>query len=112
MRTAPTHIGALRCFNHANREAAAKCLSCGRFYCRECVTEHGPRVLCASCLAAAHETGESRKRYFSFVLRAVQLIVAILIVWCAMNFLGRGLLWLPSEYHEQMIWRGEWLPEE
>jgi hypothetical protein len=39
-----------RCFNHGMREAAARCPECGRFYCRECITEHDDRVLCSACL--------------------------------------------------------------
>ncbi|MDR2849674.1 MAG: rhomboid family protein [Verrucomicrobiota bacterium] len=41
-----------RCARHADREAAARCPACGRSFCRECVTEHEGRWLCASCIAA------------------------------------------------------------
>ena len=43
-------ISAARCFNHADRMAAARCLTCQRSYCRECVTEHDGRLTCAACL--------------------------------------------------------------
>ena len=39
-----------RCFNHAGREAVARCPECGQFFCRECITEHEDRVLCSACL--------------------------------------------------------------
>jgi len=39
-----------RCHHHQFREAAARCPECGRYFCRECITEHADRVLCASCL--------------------------------------------------------------
>ena len=39
-----------RCFNHMLREAVACCPECRRYFCRECVTEHEDKVLCAACL--------------------------------------------------------------
>ena len=39
-----------RCFNHAVREAVARCPECGQCFCRECITEHDDRVVCAACL--------------------------------------------------------------
>ena len=39
-----------RCFHHSHREAVARCPECRQFYCRECVTEHDYRVICATCL--------------------------------------------------------------
>lgn len=38
------------CFNHPERPAAARCPLCGVAFCRECVSEHNGRFLCASCL--------------------------------------------------------------
>jgi hypothetical protein len=40
-----------RCLRHDLREAAGRCPSCRRFYCRECLTEHNHRLLCVTCLA-------------------------------------------------------------
>jgi hypothetical protein len=37
-----------RCLNHMLREAVARCPECSRFFCRECITEHEDKVLCAS----------------------------------------------------------------
>lgn len=39
-----------RCFNHATREAVARCPECSQFFCRECITEHDDRVICSACL--------------------------------------------------------------
>ncbi len=50
LTAAAEDLSGKRCFNHAGREAAARCPGCRRFYCRECVTEHDGRVLCAECL--------------------------------------------------------------
>ena len=46
------------CWNHETREAVCRCLGCGRSYCRECVTEHEGRLVCANCIGkAAAQTG-------------------------------------------------------
>ena len=39
-----------RCFNHAEREAVARCPECKKEFCRECITEHKGRMLCTNCL--------------------------------------------------------------
>jgi hypothetical protein len=39
-----------RCRNHAVRTAAGRCPGCHFFYCRECITEHDGRMLCAACV--------------------------------------------------------------
>jgi hypothetical protein len=39
-----------RCLHHSSREAIARCLDCRQFFCRECITEHDERLVCASCL--------------------------------------------------------------
>jgi hypothetical protein len=43
-------ISASHCFNHAERLAVARCPECTRSYCRECVTEHDEKLICAACL--------------------------------------------------------------
>lgn len=39
-----------RCLNHFSREAACRCPVCRNYFCRECVTEHDDRLVCAGCL--------------------------------------------------------------
>src|SRR6266576_2922250 len=41
------------CWNHEAREAVCRCPGCARPFCRECVTEHEARLLCAQCLRKA-----------------------------------------------------------
>src|SRR5207302_10246064 len=48
------------CWNHETREAVCRCPECGRSYCRECVTEHAARLLCAACLRKAVLAGRPR----------------------------------------------------
>ena len=93
-----------RCYNHGRREAAARCPECGRYYCRECVTEHDDRVVCAACLARlAGEDGHAQDRW-GMTMRAVQVAVGLLVVWLFFYALGQGLLALPDSYHEGTVW--------
>jgi len=94
-----------RCFHHAGREAVARCPGCGRFYCRECVTDHQGKVLCASCLSRgseqAHEGAGLRVKLFRFV----QVMVSVALLWFVFYVLGRSLLLLPSVFHKGTLWK-------
>jgi hypothetical protein len=75
-----------RCWNHENREAVCRCPECGRSFCRECVTEHAARLLCAACLEkAGHRSSTGRGgRLFP----ALMLLAGLLLSWIC--FLGAG----------------------
>jgi len=98
-----------RCFHHTNREAAARCPECGRFFCRECITEHEDRFLCAACL---EKTGR-KKSSFEFSLMTcffpvLQLTAGIVLLWVSFYYLGQILLALPSAFHEGTFWEKGW----
>lgn len=84
-----------RCANHPLREAAARCPSCNGAFCRECVTEHEDRVLCAACLkkeaADRASAGGSRR-----ALRAGAAALGLLTAWLFFYLVGRGLLLIPT----------------
>jgi len=93
-----------RCDNHSNREAAARCPKCERFFCRECVTEHAGRVICADCLATmASESGAGN---WSVAKLAPWLaaLVGTLVAWMAYYYIGRILLEIPHDFHEGIMW--------
>lgn len=88
-----------RCFNHGQREAAARCPGCRRHFCRECVTEHDHRLLCASCLEA-EITPEKQRRKSSIPFRGLaQFGSAVFVLWVAFYIIGQALLLIPSEFH-------------
>lgn len=93
-----------RCFNHANREAVARCARCGNFFCRECVTEHAGRMTCGRCLGQPVDTVRSF-RFRSILTGVIQLGIGLLILWFCFFMAGRGLLLIPSSFHEGHIWR-------
>ena len=96
---------AQRCLNHAAREAVARCPACGRFFCRECVTEHDDRMICAPCLQALARTPPPARRHFVGVARAAQCALGLLALWLFFYGLGQALLAIPSAYHEGAVWQ-------
>lgn len=95
-----------RCFNHGQREAVARCPSCRRHFCRECVTEHDHRMLCASCIAAATAVSEApaRRPLRLPIFPALQLSGALFVLWLFFFTLGRLLLMVPSQHHDALLW--------
>lgn len=93
-----------RCARHAEREAAARCPACSRFFCRECITEHEGRVLCSACLSAqvgdAVAVRPSRFRLLSWSIACA----ALLALWLAYMCIGKLLLRIPSDFHEGTFW--------
>lgn len=99
-----------RCFLHASREAVARCPLCGRFFCRECITEHAGRVICASCLKgiAAAERRSAGRTWPAALRRAAwtagQVVASGLLLWMFFYWLGRTLQLLPAQFHEGKLW--------
>jgi hypothetical protein len=101
-----------RCFNHAQREAAARCVGCRQYFCRECVTEHDDRVLCAVCLQKLAKPPADRRRSLVGVARFFQCLFSLLLLWLFFYLAGEGLLSLPSSFHEGTLWRASWLDKK
>jgi len=95
-----------RCFNHASREAVARCPECGRTFCRECISEHDDRAICASCLKRLSQEAVRRYRMV-WLARLAQVLVGVLLLWSSFNLLGRALLTIPSSFHEVAIGQKE-----
>lgn len=95
-----------RCFNHPGREAIALCASCGRHYCRECVTEHKGRMTCSFCLQQMSEKKEIRRNRLLLPVRGVETAAGLFLLWLILYYLGRLLILLPSSFHEGTFWRG------
>lgn len=89
-----------RCFNHGQREAVARCPSCRRHYCRECVTEHDHKLLCASCIASLTSSSETPERNRWPIVPALQLSASVFVLWIAFFMVGQALLSIPAEFHE------------
>jgi hypothetical protein len=93
-----------RCLHHPTREAVARCPGCQQTFCRECVTEHDDRVLCADCLRR-QSAGEKEPRVrLLAVARLGQFLCGLLVSWLFFYWLGQALLALPSSFHEGTVW--------
>lgn len=96
-----------RCVLHAFREAAARCPDCGRFFCRECVTEHDGRVICAGCLRRLADAAPPPRRRVGAGFRlAAQTALSVVLLWLLFYGVGRLLLRIPAAYHEGTVWSG------
>lgn len=101
-----------RCFNHSVREAVARCAECTQFYCRECITEHEDRVVCAACLRKVARLPFTQQSGFRAVVRTAQLAAGVFLVWLFFFYLGQTLLSVPSAFHDGTVWKPSVLDEE
>ncbi len=85
-----------RCFHHAQREAVARCPVCGHYYCRECVTEHDDRVICAACLAKLTQAPERRRRSLVWLRSVACALVGFMLAWFFYYALAQILLQTPA----------------
>jgi hypothetical protein len=93
-----------RCFNHSAREAVARCPECGRFYCRECVTEHEDRVLCASCIEKQASSQAKKRRDYRVIKPAAFLAAGFAILFLAFYYSGVLLMKIPTSFHKGWLW--------
>jgi len=81
-----------RCWNHELREAVCRCPACGRHFCRECVTEHESRLLCAACLQSIAHAAPARRRRSRPLLAPVAALGGLLLSWSIFYIGGEILL--------------------
>jgi len=93
-----------RCFHHEFREAASRCPSCLRYFCRECVTEHEDRVICADCLKKLIAGQPARSVSVLRLLRGLLPVAGLLGAWLFFYAVGRTLLLIPVPVHDGTIW--------
>jgi len=101
-----------RCFNHAQREAVARCPQCRGFFCRECITEHDDRVICTVCLGKLVRKSALPRRTLTTLVHAGQCVLGVMVVWFFFYLIGEGLLSLPTSFHEGTLWEAKWWDEE
>jgi hypothetical protein len=97
-----------RCRNHMQREAVARCPGCGGFFCRECITEHEDKVLCAACLRQLVEPYGKPSDRFRGLIRLGHFLLGILILYVLFYYLAQILVALPSDFHEGTLWQTGW----
>jgi hypothetical protein len=97
-----------RCWNHESREAVCRCPECGNSFCRECVTEHESRLLCAACLRslARARQGEraAQRRGIRQLAPVAMALAGIMIAWVVFFAAGEAMLTLAVRA-EQTAWQ-------
>jgi hypothetical protein len=88
-----------RCFVHSSREAVVRCPQCTRYYCRECVTEHEGRMMCATCVSALALPAAVRKSPgFGW---AILGLGGVVIAWLIFYYLGALLARVPADFFDK-----------
>ena len=89
-----------KCFNHAAREAAARCLDCKNFFCAECITEHDGRLTCSNCLTKkADVKKESKPLPILKILAPFVILISITLTIIFFTLFSRVLYNSPEDYH-------------
>jgi hypothetical protein len=88
-----------KCLNHSEREAAARCPRCRSNFCRECVSEHQSRILCATCLAASAPESPRQSKLARYGL-PLGALAGLAMAWLAFFTAGKGLLLIPPAFHD------------
>ena len=93
-----------RCWNHERREAVCRCPECGRSFCRECVTEHEARLLCAACLLALSRPAQRRTSGLRKLRPAAMAVGGVLLAFFIFYGAGETLILITARI-EQGSWR-------
>ncbi|MEO6034776.1 MAG: rhomboid family protein [Verrucomicrobiota bacterium] len=93
------------CLNHPLREAVARCPECRLFYCRECITEHDDRVICAGCLKKLVKTTDKKIRPGFLARRITFSLAGVLTAWLFFYWIGQGLISIPTSFHDGTLWK-------
>jgi len=97
-----------RCWNHDLREAVCRCPACGRHFCRECVTEHQSRLLCAACLQSLAHGAAPGRRGARALLAPLTALGSLLLSWWIFYIGGEILLEITARVRQTM--EQTWLP--
>ena len=103
---------AILCFNHPVRTASARCPECNRHYCRECITEHDDRVICAVCLAAITGDAEATSSRVRWIWQWVIVLVSVFSLWFIFFSAGQLLLRMPSSFHDGLFIKSIYIDTE
>jgi hypothetical protein len=93
-----------RCWNHDTREAVCRCLQCRRSFCRECVTEHESRFLCAACLRTAAQVKSARAGALRRMAPALMTAAGIVLAWAIFFGAAESIITI-TERSERMAWQ-------
>ena len=102
-----THTIHQRCWNHESREAVCRCPQCGNSFCRECVTEHDFRLLCAACLNAltrAHKEQTAKRGGLRRLAPVAMALAGLMVAWVVFFGAAEAMLTIAVRT-EQTSWQ-------
>ena len=99
------------CLHHPTREAVARCPECRQFYCRECITEHDDRVICAACLKKVALAGAEKKFHMARLAQVGACLLGVLTAWLFFYWIGQGLTSIPTRFHDGTVWKTTFMEE-
>ena len=105
-----TTLASTTCDLHRDRPASARCPSCGRFFCSECITEHDGRLTCARCLQATWDEASGKDEARASSLRrgltvVVQGLLGLALSWGIFYAVARLLMAIPADFHDGTLWQ-------
>jgi hypothetical protein len=89
-----------RCWHHSSRQAVVRCPACHRFYCRECVTEHLGRMMCAGCVSLAKDAEAVPRMRSGNAMWIAFAAGGIFLAWLTFYYFGMMLARVPSDFFE------------
>ncbi len=97
-----TGVAQQKCVLHPSRSAAGRCPECEEYYCRECITEHEGRVICASCLEEV--TGDEAEEEFdwSLLLEVLKATGGFFLCWFFFYAIAQLLLKISTPLQQNM----------
>src|ERR1700680_4270465 len=98
MSALPGRLIHQRCWHHPAREAVVRCTECWRFYCRECVTEHNARMLCAACVARLAGSSNLQAGRVPSAAWIASALGGLMLAWLVFYYLGLILARIPSDF--------------
>lgn len=93
-----------RCFHHETREAVCRCPRCRRSFCRECVTEHDDRLVCASCLRDETAGAPAGRRKSGRGAEIAMAVGGVLLAWAVFLGAAESVMTL-TERSERLEWQ-------
>ena len=88
----PDNIAQQHCWNHSSRGAVCRCPLCHRPFCRECVSEHDSRLLCAGCIRTSVSTSAQGRRHTGPLFLAAMALASTLVAWAIFFSLGQIIM--------------------
>jgi len=82
----------IRCQNHIEREAAAICMKCQNYFCKECITEYDDKMLCKNCIDDLLKKNKTTHRKKINLKQFFAIITTTLFLWIIFYSSGKFLI--------------------